>query len=378
MRKIPLIALFTSIALLLSGCGQLTQVENLAFVILFGVDLTDDGQIEVIAQIPKITGSKGESDSGGSASSDALVYSADGADFLTALTNLNWAVPRRLDLSQIELIAVSERLARSGRFMEIMDEMMDFNRLYTAARLAVCTGSVKEFIQAEKPVIGSHIANELDSMFADYVQNGYVPDVTFADVYYKTISIYSDPLTIYAEQSGAAADAQAASLIIPEAPEVAGADMEQSNRFLGAAVLHDGVMAGKLDGQEQLLCKLLSGEQQSFAYSYGENTLYLTTLGRPKISVDTRSEPAGIRIKLRLSLVPDNETTRIDGLNRAIKADLLETIDACKRMGVEPFGFAEVAARSFPTIDEWRDYDWHSHFLSSHVEASVSVAIENA
>ena len=378
MRKRAFIALITVAALLLSGCGQLTQVENLAFVILFGVDLSDDGQIEVIAQIPKITGSKGEEDSDGTSSSDNLVYAARGADFLTALTNLNWAVPRRMDLSQIELIVISEKLARSGRLMEIMDEMMDFNRLYTAARLAVCAGGVKEFIQAEKPVIGSHIANELDSMFADYVQNGYVPDVTFADVYYKTISIYSDPVTIYAEQSDPDGAAPVASLIVPETPEVAGADMEQSNRFLGAAVLHDGVMVGKLDGREQLLCKLLSGEQQSFVYAFGENTLYLTTLGRPKISVDTRAEPAVIRIRLRLSLVPDNETTQIEGLNRAIESDLVGIIDACKRMGAEPFGFAEVAARSFPTIDEWIDYDWHSHFLNSRIEASATIAVENA
>lgn len=378
MRKTPLIALLTAVALLLSGCGQLTQVENLAFVILFGVDLTDDGQIEVVAQIPKITGSKGEEDSGGSSSSDNLVYAADGADFLTALTNLNWAVPRRLDLSQIELIVISEKLARSGRLMAIMDDMMDFNRLYTAARFAVCSGDVKGFIKAEKPVIGSHIANELDSMFSDYIQDGYVPDVTFADVYYKTISIYSDPLVIYAEQSGGSNAAQAASLIMPGTPEVAGADMEQSNRFLGAAVLHDGIMAGTLNGRKHLLCKLLSGEQQSFVYSFGENTLYLTTLGRPKISVDTRSEPAIIQIKLRFSLVPDNETTRIEGLDRAIEADLIDTIDACKRMNTEPFGFAEAAARSFLTIDEWRAYDWHDRFLNSRVEVSASIAVENA
>ena len=74
-------------------------------------------------------------------------------------------MPRRLDLSQIELIVISEKLARSGRLMAIMDDMMDFNRLYTAARFAVCSGDVKGFIKAEKPVIGSHIANELDSMF---------------------------------------------------------------------------------------------------------------------------------------------------------------------------------------------------------------------
>ena len=378
MRKPSLIALLTAAVLLLTGCGQLTQVENLAFVILFGVDLTDDDQIEVIAQIPKITGSKGGEDSGGSSSSDNLVYAAKGKDFLTALTNLNWAVPRRLDLSQIELIVISEKLAHSGQLMEIMDEMMDFNRLYTAARLAICTGGVKEFIQAEKPVIGSHIANELDSMFADYVQDGYVPDVTFADVYYKTISIYSDPVTIFAEQSSPDGSAQAASLIMPETPEVAGADMEQSNRFLGAAVLHDGIMVGTLDGREQLLCKLLSGEQQSFVYAFGENTLYLTTLGRPKISVDTRAEPAVIRIKLRLALVPDNETTQIDGLDQAIESDVTEIIDVCKRMGAEPFGFAEVAARSFLTIDEWLDYDWHSQFLNSRIEVAASIAIENA
>lgn len=382
MRKTALIALLIVCALLLTGCDQFTQVENLAYVILFGVDLVDDGQIEISVQIPKITGSEDKEGSGQSGSSNDLIYSASGADFPEALSNLIWAVPRRVDLSQIELIVISEKLARSDRFMEIMNEMMDTNRLYTAARLAVCSGGVQDFIRAEKPVIGNHIANELSSMFADYTRNGYIPDVTFADVYYKSISIYSDPLVIYAEQSpkntsGSEKNAKTAALVIPDTPSDTSAEMEQSNRFLGSAVLRNGVMVGKLNGSEQLMSNLLRGKKQSFTYTRDGKSFYLTTLYNPKISVDVRSEPATIRISLRLSLLPDSDTTQIDSLCQALEQDLLDTIENCRTMGVEPFEIAEVAARSFPTIDQWVSYDWRKHFLESRIELDVTMHSEN-
>ena len=55
MRK-RLAALFLLCALLLSGCSESNEVENLAYVLILGLDLMDDGQIRVCAQIPKITG----------------------------------------------------------------------------------------------------------------------------------------------------------------------------------------------------------------------------------------------------------------------------------------------------------------------------------
>ena len=200
MRK-RFAALFLLCALLLSGCSEANEVENLAYALILGLDLTDDGQIRVCAQIPKITGKDDASD--GSGDGSELVFSAEGDSFPEALSRLEWIVPRRLDLSQLQLVIVSEKMARSDRFAAAASSMMDTYRLYTAARLAVCAGEAKAFVEQETMLIGSRIATELTAMFENYTDSGYIPDVQFADVYYKTQSVYSDPVAIYAAQGTA-------------------------------------------------------------------------------------------------------------------------------------------------------------------------------
>ena len=41
------------------------QAENLAFVVLMGVDQTEDGGIELSVQVPKISGSRGNGEDSG-------------------------------------------------------------------------------------------------------------------------------------------------------------------------------------------------------------------------------------------------------------------------------------------------------------------------
>ena len=129
MRK-RLRPLFSS-ALLLSGCSESNEVETLAYVLILGLDLMDDGQIRVCAQIPKITGK--DDASNGSGDGSELVFSAEGDSFPEAMSQLEWIVPRRLDLSQLQLVIVSEKMARSDRFAAAATSMMDAYRLYTAA-----------------------------------------------------------------------------------------------------------------------------------------------------------------------------------------------------------------------------------------------------
>ena len=151
MRKYALLILLVICLLLMSGCTGLTQVEDLAFAIVMGVDVNDQNEIEVCLQIPKISGQRSEE--GSSGSSSELLYAAGGKSFDEALTLLEWAIPRRLDLSQIKLIVISEELAADERFRQVADTIMATPRLYTAARLAVCSGSAKEFVSAVQPVI---------------------------------------------------------------------------------------------------------------------------------------------------------------------------------------------------------------------------------
>ena len=317
------------------------------------------------------------------------------------MSRLEWIVPRRLDLSQLQLVIVSEKMARSDRFAAAATSMMDAYRLYTAARLAVCAGEAKAFVEQETMLIGSRISTELTAMFENYTDSGYIPDVQFADVYYKTQSVYSDPVAIYAAQgeadesakedapAWAAVDSDAVQNTASAQPDVAdspsvqpalprdadtdSATSPQANRFLGAAVFVGGRMAGRLDGPQTLFCNLLSGKKQTFNMTADDQSLSLSTQGRPSVSVDVSAEPLRIDVKLRVALLPDSEITDAEAAQKALTRELMETVSACKRMGAEPFQFAEVAARSFSTLERWQAYDWRARWLESEVNVEVEV-----
>lgn len=365
--------LILAVATLLSGCQKYREVENLAYVIVLGVDLLEDGDIQIAALIPKITGDSA-SDSNGTPDSGHRVYAAAEKSFDAALERLRWAVPRNVDLSQVKLIVLSERLARSGQFMSIAYSMMDTYHLYTAARLAVCAGDTLRFIESETGLLGSRIATDLEAMFNHYANHAFIPDVQFADVFYKSVSIYSDPLAIYSI-AGPAEDVEtAAALIAPQVDDRAGDVQPQVNRFLGSCVFKKSVMVGTLSATETLFCKLLRGKPQSFPLLLGSETLYLSMATPPIIEVDTRSDPVEIRIKMQFSLQTRSERVDVDDIRELLSQQIHDAIDHCKRMGVEPFQFAEVAARNFLSIGDWLAYDWSARFPSAQIRLNIEIS----
>jgi len=381
MRKPLFLLLMCSLVFLLCGCSGTTQVEDLAFAELLGVDLNERNEIEVSIEVPKIAGQRGDSGSGSSGgSSPQLIYSADGENFDEALNLLQWAVPRRLDLSQIKLIVISRDIAESEFFASVADTIMATPRLYTAARLAVCDGSAKEFISAEEPVIGTRLSSELTATFEDYIRSGFIPDATFAGFYYSSRSIYSDPLAIHAESApknepASATDGGAApaAAIIPDNPQQSGVEMQHSNRFLGAAVFRKGCLAGRLSGEEYLYCKILRGEQQTFPFSIDGRTVGLTTMGAPSVVIDTKSSPMKIRIGLNMSIVSSSKTAPKESLQSALEEAFTDAIEACRRMGAEPLRLAEKAASAFLTIEDWQEFNWTDHFLESEIDVGIRI-----
>lgn len=379
MRKILLLLFLPCCLLLLGGCTEFDQVEELAFAEVLGLDITEDGRIKASIQLPKIAGQRSEDSS--SSSSSQLVYSAAGKTLDEALHLLQWAVPRRLDLSQLELIVVSETLARSERFLKTADTIMATPRLYTAARLAVCSGNARAFVAGEKPVIGTRTSTELTATFADYARNGFIPDETFSDVFYRTRSIYSDALAIHAftvSQSEAQSDSgsQSASAMMPSYADADHIEMQNSNRLLGAAILRKGRMIGTLSAEEYLYCKLLRGEQQVFPFSAAEKTVGLTTLGTPSIVIDHVADPMRLDVTLHLSIVSSSNAAAVEPIQAELEQKLTDVIHTCQQMGAEPFGFADIAAAAFLTVHDWTQFDWINHFKSSQI--NINVQIHNA
>ena len=374
MRKAILIVLLAAICLL-GGCGSSAQVEDQAYVIAMGIDRTDDGGIELSVQIPKISG--GQDSSGSSASSGSyLPLSITAPDYEQAMERLSWAVPRVMNLTQLEMIVISRDLAEDTAFRELLRQIAGTGHIFAAADVVICEGDAKAFIEALRPVLGTRLSADLQAGLDHYRSIGIIPDCSLASLYYLSNSVYGDPMAAYAilEKSDKTKNEaqQASSSLAGSISSLSEShESEIEPRYLGAAVFSSGAYCGILDGRQTILANLITNSLDSFRYICGGESMEFSQIGDTKIRVDTHAEPAKISIGIRLSIeehedIPDEQIMR-----ETLIQDMLATINAARAMNADPFGFAEAAAGNFLTLEDWINYDWKRHYQDAQIEIKL-------
>lgn len=369
---------------LLSGCSQSSQVENQAFVLVMGLDRTEDGELELCVQLPRVSGgsSPGGEGNGGGSSDNYIQLSVTGSNFDSALERLRWASPRSLDLAQMKLVVIGRALAEESGFREVIRQIAQTERLFTAARVTVCEGGARDFVEAIAPIIGTRLSTDINAMFEHFIELGYIPKARLAELFYQTESFYSDPMVSYSmlaesPQPGAAAQDEAA-----PAAALAGYantfsenyESDVPNRYLGAAVFSGGQLCGTLTGQQTLFANLLRNELNMFHYEFDGQNLAMSPVSAFSLSVDTQAEPVRLKVSGRLNIAAHDRATDVEALIESLESDIRNTISAAQKMRADPFGFAERAAGKFVVLGDWIAYDWREKFSQAEVEINVSIA----
>ncbi|HIU34659.1 MAG TPA: hypothetical protein IAB02_08855 [Candidatus Pullichristensenella excrementigallinarum] len=382
MRRIRKIVAFFLAALfccLLTGCqSQSKQLESLALAILFGVDTDAEGAIELTVQIPKIGASSGmDADSGDEAqqsqASDYMIASAKGATYSDAMDLLRLTIPRDLSLRQVKMIIISEELASSDTFIEITQSIAETYQLYNAAEMIICMGSARDFIEEQKPIIGTRISTGVIAMLEHYQERGFIPTTSFADFLYSCVSVYSDSLAALAAQSEPGAEALPEGGVGDSLPSEIPAQSENRNEYMGCAVFRDGIMVDKLNGHETLFVNLLRGKNPPMNYTVDGDVAQLQFNSSPKIQIDVSRDSVEISIRVDMTAVALTVMPDIERLRSQFEQDMLSTFRHCQALGVDPFGFAEIAAGKFLTIDQWLEYDWHEKFPQAEFSLDIRI-----
>lgn len=384
MRRLKGLFLLVLAAGLLSGCSLASQVEDQAYILVMGLDRGSDGQLEMSVQIPKISGSTGEGGSSGS-SEKYMQMSVKADDFEGALEKLDWASPRNVNLAQLKLIVISRALASEKEFGKLIANIAQTERLFTATKVAICEDNAKDFVSAIRPNIGTRISTDIDAMFDHYNDRGYVPESSLADLYYQTESVYSDPIVSYALLNQKAAKKQEekkstqASTFLQSVQQISDSyESEIPTRYLGAAVFSGGSMKGILNGGQTILTNLLRNELDSFRYESDGQSLEFVPTRPVYLKVDADSNPVRVTADIMLSYAAQEETPDERRLKAQLKKDLEEVVAYTQGLGVEPFGFAERAARSFLSISDWREFDWKDKYGDAQVEIKLDFAQSDA
>jgi len=375
VHKIRIPALALTLCLILAGCARTGEIEHQAYALVLGVDLKGE-QIELTMRIPRIGQAQGN---GGEASGDEryLTISARGTDYHEAIERLQWTVERELNLSQVKMIIVSEELAATEKFRGLIRELTETRHLYATAAFVVCESSIRKFIEGQETILGTRLSDEITAELRHYASHGYIPKATFADLYFSTYSLYSDPTGIlgFVDPEDEASDSAEAYATLHGSPmEISEASHSASSRhYLGTALFRDGRLVGHLDADETLALNLISGRVESFSFAHGGAAYALSSFTGPRVRVGIDDGEANIDISLRLNAetrIPDGE---MEGLERDIAESLEGVIRKCQALLVEPFGFAERAASSFPDYAAWQGFDWRRRFETASVRIAVSI-----
>ncbi len=115
---------------LLSGCWDRIEINDLAIVLATGIDY-EDGKVQLTSQIfiPRKAGGGESSGGGGSPSGVTLIRTAEGRNIAEALNRLQRKVPRNMFWGHCEVIIISEQAGKRG-----IREYIDFFLRYPQFR----------------------------------------------------------------------------------------------------------------------------------------------------------------------------------------------------------------------------------------------------
>ena len=372
--KIVVLAL---LCVLLSGCTQARQVESIAFAVILGADLTEEEGIELTVQIPKVGGGSESEESSSGEPSDYLIASARGATFTDALMALEITVPRDLTLTQIKLLVVSEALARHEKFFNFAESLAKLDQSCASAYFAVCRGNAGEFVREQKPVIGMRVSLGIFAMFEHHKTRGYIVGTSFADFYYRGVSVFSDPVAILCATAQEAPEAlRGRDALDGLKPENVPASSENENEYVGTALFRDGLMVGTLDGLETSLLNAIHGSTVFFNYSLDSMPVSLQSHGMTDLRIENMEEgQLRIAFDLRFNVIADLKAPPLESIRATLREDLAQLLAKCQSLGVEPFGFAARAASRFPSLAQWQAYDWPQRFSEAEFDVDVQITV---
>lgn len=127
--RIPLILVMTM--MLLTGCWNRVEVNDIAIVTAIGLDLTEDERVRLSLQVanPTKLGPTGGS-AGGSNGKSTFVISETGVTVSEAYRQLQGKLPRRIFFSQSRVLLIGEDLAKKG-----VSSIIDFHTRYHEPRI---------------------------------------------------------------------------------------------------------------------------------------------------------------------------------------------------------------------------------------------------
>ncbi|OZU90571.1 hypothetical protein CIL03_05350 [Virgibacillus indicus] len=352
--------------LILSGCWDRIEVNDLAIVVATGLDKTEEGEIELSVQIvnPKSMGSKSEGGQGGGKQN--TVEKTTGKTIFDARSKLQEKVSRKLFWGHNHIIFIGKKLAEEG-----IRKHLDFFSRHPFTRLRASV-----FMTNEKPDELLKIEPDLERSSAEVAKDLAMLKVGLSVTAKDLLDMLSG------EKRGAALPMIQ---IEREPPNTEGL------KIYGAAIFNNGKMTDQLDDKEvrgllwirdeidtaSVTINPEEGEELISFHIFDATSKLIPSIenGNWKIKIEIVSEDDIVENETKLDMM---NPKIIEKLKEQLEKQIVERVKLAleivqKEMKVDVLGFEEAFHRHYP--DEWRKANWEEVFPEIEVEVVSEVKI---
>jgi spore germination protein KC len=403
-RLISIVLLFVFAASSLTACWDAKEIDQWAYVYTIGVDKGVDNVFRFTFQIPSMKQDGGGSGGGGakggpSVGNEYYFISVDAPTFHSGVNMVESSLSRTLNYMHAKYLVISEDLAREGveRFINSMVRSWQIRRIM---HIIIAKGKASSFVKGFVPKLTTATSKAQTGFMDIYKDTGLFFDTDYQRFLEDLKTTYRMPAATLAalndfsnyrtrgnppEEFKSEGEYYAGEL-----PRSGGNEFE----FFGTALFNGDKMVGQLNGDESRALLMIRGEfkSASIAIADPKDKGYRITVDtimkkKPNIKVEFHEGKPVINLEIFLEADIQNlqspteyESTEEkpvleDAYKMYIKGIIDKTIDKCKELNVDVFGFGEKAAKHFLTIQEWEEYNWLSRFKDAEVNTKVEFTI---
>ncbi|KON88045.1 spore gernimation protein GerC [Sporosarcina globispora] len=382
-RKIAILAIVISMAVLLSGCWNRKELDELGIVLGLGIDKVDD---EYLVTLQVVSPGDVASKTSSGQRTPFVVYQEKGENLFEAIRRVTTISPRKMYLAHLRIVIIGEELAREG-----ISEALDFLSRDHQLRSDY-------FIAVSKETRAEHVLKILTSLENIPANKLYSSLETSEKAWAPTFTVTLDDLIADLVSDGI--NAKLTGVII-QGDIQRGEHLENVQqtkdrtelKYEGIGVFKGDKLAGWLDEDESKGLTYSLGEVEStivkvkcrdqgkagieIVRSNGEIKAQVNN-EIPKGTITVQAEGNVGEVECRsLDLTKANTLTQLEKkVEEDIKTKIEKTVSAAKeKYESDLFGFGEALHRSHPDYWKKAKKEWAHRFAEMPVEVKVNVTI---
>lgn len=375
--------LITGLILLLTGCWNRTELNELSIAVAMGLDQSEDGQYLVSIQLvnPRDIASK----AGGGSGTPVSTFRSKGRNVFEAIRKLTTKLNRKIYLAHLRMLVIGEDLARKG-IAEPIDFLSRDHEMRTDFYVVIAkdakAGDILDILTPQEKIPANKMYSSLEMSEKNWAATGKMTlDMLIKDLESEGKSPVLTGLFMVGPHSQGKKMENIQSSAVPTILQYDGVAVFKGDKLIGWLNEQDSKGYNYIQGKVKSTVIVLNCPGGDVAVEIIRTKAKikggLTNDGDPEVKIEVKAEGNVGDVACDISMLDPSSIRQIEQMTETnIKEKIKNAVRTTQtRYKTDIFGFGEALRRAYPK--RWKQWkqNWDTTFVNVNVQAYVDVEI---